>query len=130
VSATSVTLRGRAKAESLMQDACTVKRSSSTSDPDTGVVTPTYTTVYSGRCKFQEAAASGSPQDVGQAERMVSQRQLHLPMSVTGPTADDIATCTSSVLDPDLVGKSFTVRAPMGGTFKTARRFPLQELSS
>ena len=131
MSATSVALRGRIAAEALMLDAVTITRAGTpTTNPDTGVVTPSLTTIYTGIAKVQAASASGSPENVGEAERMASQLVLHIPMSVTGVTADDVATITASALDPDLVGKVFTIRAPMHKSFATARRFPLQELSS
>lgn len=136
MSAISVTLRGRRAAERLMVDAVIITRRApltypdTTTDGDTGKVTPNLTTVYTGPCKVQAAAASGSPTQVGEAELMASQLELHLPMSVTGVSADDVATITASAVDPDLVGRKFTIRAPMHASFKTARRLPLQELSS
>lgn len=104
--------------------------SGQTTDPDTGVITPTWTTVYSGKCKVAQAAASGSPENVGEATVMASELQLHLPISATGVTTDDRATVVTSTLDPDLAGRKFTIRAPMHKTYATARRLPLQELSS
>lgn len=130
MSATSVTLRGRAKAESLMQDACTVKRlTGSASDPDTGVVTPTYTTVYTGRCKVQQVP-SGAQSTVGEATITQSPLTLHIPASATGPTTDDIATITACVLDPELVGRVFHLTAPAHKSFATARRLPMSEVTS
>lgn len=131
MSATTAVLRGRAAAEALMVDSVLVeRRTGETTDPDTGEVTPTWTTVYTGRCKFAQAAASGSPENVGEATVMVSELMLHLPITATGVTADDRATAVTAALDPDLAGRVFTIRAPMHKTYATARRLPLQELSS
>lgn len=136
MSASLLTLRGRRRAEALMLDACTITRRAApvypdtTTDGDTGKVTPSVTTIYTGPCKIQAADAAGSPTRVGEAELVTSSLTLHLPMSATGVTADDIAAVTASLLDPDLAGKVFTIRAPDHKSFKTARRFPLQELSS
>lgn len=131
MSATTALLRGRAAAEALMVDEVLVeRRTGETTDPDTGRITPTWETVYSGKCKVAQAAASGSPQNVGEATVVASELVLHLPISATGVTTDDRATVTTSTLDPDLAGKKFTIRAPMHKTYATARRLPLQELSS
>lgn len=133
MSATSALLRGRVAAERLMLDTCTVKRlSGQVNTPDTGQVVNTYTTVYSGKCKVQQADRSGvaRPQSVGEAEVFMSRLQLHLPISATGVTSDDIATITASALDPDLVGKVFHVREPSAKTFLTARRFGIEQVAS
>jgi hypothetical protein len=55
MSATTATLRGRLAAEANMVDACTIQRVTGTTTNDTtGVVTPTYTTIYSGKCRMQQ----------------------------------------------------------------------------
>jgi len=131
MSATSVTLRGRIRAEALMVDTCTVKRlAGEATDPETGVVTPTYTTLYSGKAKFQQRATTGGPTDIGQAVVALVQLEVHLPTSVTGITTGDIVTCTASALDAELVGRSFRVQGVAHKTFETARRLPLQEVTS
>lgn len=133
MSATSITLAGRAAAERLMIDSCTVTRlASRVSDPETGVVTPTYTTIYTGKCKVQRGVhpTNSRPIDVGEAERFANYIELHLPMSVVGVTSDDIATVTASVLDADLVGTVFHLRELAHKTFQTARRFGVQEVTS
>lgn len=126
-----VLLRGRAAAESLMVDACTIRRRTGEStDDDTGFVTPTYTTVYTGRCKVQQQSASASPSDVGQDNVLIGQLELHLPAATTGPQPDDQATITASVNDADLVGRTFKLRGRPHKSFLTARRFPLIEVTS
>lgn len=131
MSAASITLRGRTAAEALMVDACTVKRLASTStDPETGVITPTYTTVYTGKCKVQQSAPATAPTTVGEAEIFVGQLALHLPVSATGPAPDDLVTVTASALDPDLVGKTFHLRGPAHKSYPTAHRFPMVEVTS
>lgn len=132
MSATTVTMRGRAAALALMQDACTVQRlTGSTADPETGNPTPTYTAVYSGPCKLQQAAPSANPTEVGEAAVFIGQLVLHLP--VTDATAlvrpDDLVTVTTCALDASLVGKTFKLRGPAHKSFATARRFPLVEVS-
>lgn len=132
MSATTITLRGRAAALALMQDACTVRHlTGSTADPETLVLTPTYTTVYSGPCKLQQASPPANPTEVGEAAVFVGQLVLHLP--VTAATAlvspDDPITIDVCVLDASLVGKVFKLRGPAHKSFATARRYPLVEVS-
>jgi Family of unknown function (DUF6093) len=129
VSATSVTARGRVAAEANMLDACTVRRVTNTSDPDTGAATPSYTAVYTGKCKVQQRAPAAAPTDVGEAAVFVGQLELHVPTSVTGPQPDDLVTVTACALDPDLVGRTFRLRGPSHKSFLTARRFPMAEVS-
>jgi hypothetical protein len=130
MSATSVTLRGRAAAERLMLDTCTIQRTASlTTDPDTGVVTPTYTTVYTGKCKVQQQSPASAPTVVGEASVFVGQLELHLPMSVTGVQPDDLATITACPLDADLVGRTFRLRGPAHKSYLTARRYPVVEVA-
>jgi len=131
MSATSITLRGRRSAEALMLDTCTITRTTgSTTEPDSGVVTPTTTQVYAGKCKVQQSAGEGSPKELGEASVQMTQLQLHVPMSATGVAVDDVATITAAALDPDLVGKRFTVRGPLRASLKTARRLSVQEVGS
>lgn len=139
MSATSITLRGRQKALELMLDSCTVKHlTGSSTDQDTGVVTPTYSTVYSGTgpggggpCKVQQSSPATAPTDLGEAAVFVGQLTLHLP--VTAGTAavapDDLVTITACALDSSLVGKTFRLRGPAHKSFATARRFPMVEVT-
>lgn len=115
-----------------MLDACTVERlTGSAADPETGVITPTRSVIYSGKCKLQQSAPATAPTTIGEAEIFVGQLTLHLPVTaVTALVApDDRATMTTCVLDASLVGKEFKLRGPAHKSFATARRFPLVEVS-
>lgn len=132
MSATSITLRGRAAAEALMLDACTVGRlTGSTADPETGLLTPTYSNIYTGKCKAQQTTPATGPTVVGEAEVFLGQMELHLP--VTTATAavapGDLVTVSACVLDAGLVGKTFKLRGPAHKSYATARRFPMVEVS-
>lgn len=132
MSAASVTTRGRAAAEALMLDACTIARTTgSSTDPDTGVVTPTTSTAYTGKCKVQQSKVPiGEPKDLGEASILVVHLEVHVPMSATGIQVDDVVTVTASALDPDLIGRRFTVRGVAHKSFLTARRLDVQEVDS
>jgi hypothetical protein len=114
-----------------MIDACAVTRQTgSSTDTDTGVVTPTYSTIYTGKCKVQQSTPASGPTEVGEAAVFVSQLQLHVPVNATTAliAPDDLATITASSLDSGLVGKVFHLRAPAHKSFATARRFPMVEV--
>jgi hypothetical protein len=134
MSATSVTLRGQNAAIALMTDACTITRTSQVTNLQTGVVTNTTTTIYTGRCKVQKfGSASGAgtarPTSVGEAEVWQLPMSVHVPMTVTGVRVGDIVTASTSVLDPDLPGRSFWVRELFHKSYATARRLGLEEVT-
>lgn len=131
MTAQSTVLRGRLAAEALMVDACTIKRVTSFSTNDTtGVVTPTYSTIYSGKCRVQQTVPVSRPHDVGQAAVWLQRLELQVPMSVTGISSDDLVTITASVLDADLVGRIFHVRELGHKSHMTARRVQIEEITS
>lgn len=113
-----------------MVDACTIKRKTGhTTDPETGQVTPTYDTIYSGKCRFQQRALQAEGSDVGEARIYQVPYELQIPMSATGVRVEDLVHADSSVLDPDLAGRDFWVKGLAGGTHKTSRRLPLEEVT-
>jgi hypothetical protein len=135
MSATSAVLAGRRAAEALMVDTCTIRRvTGQATDDTTGKVTPTYSTIYSGKCKLQALGSQGQaparPHSIAEAQVFLQQIELHVPMSVTGVQADDLVTVTASSLDADLVGRTWHVRALSHKSFQTARRFGLEEVLS
>lgn len=120
---------GRARAESLMRDQCLIRRrTGEVTDPATGVITPTYATVYSGKCKVQQHAAQGRTENAGEALLIMNMRELHLPVaSSTGVRRDDEIAITASAGDPDLLGRTMYVRDLAGKSHATARRLIIQE---
>jgi len=131
VSAYTIALRGRGAAERDMPDTVTVQHQTGSSEDAAGNVTPTYSTVYSGKAKIQQAAPATTPTDIGQAAVYTGQLQLHLPVTDTtaAVSPDDLVTVTACVLDASLVGQTFRLRGPAHKTFLTARRFPMVEVS-
>ncbi|WP_433078863.1 DUF6093 family protein [Dactylosporangium sp. CA-052675] len=130
MSAYTIALRGRQRAEQDMPDTVTVQHQTGTStDQETGAVTPTWSTVYTGKAKVQQSNPATTPTTIGEASVFVGQLTLHLPASVTVVQSDDLVTVAASVLDPDLVGRTFRLRGPAHKTYLTARRFPMVEVS-
>ncbi|MGC5019016.1 DUF6093 family protein [Micromonospora sp. DT47] len=132
MSAASLIARGRAAAESLMTDACTIRRrTGEATDPNSGVITPTYgDPLYSGKCRVQQRTNAGQGQDVGEAFVLVTRFEVQLPMSATGLVEGDQITITASALDPDLVDRVFTVRDVAAKSHLTARRVGVTEVLS
>lgn len=130
MSAASVLARGRAAAEALMVDSCSIRRKTGESTGAGGVVTPTYSTLYAGKCRVQQSAGQAQQQDPGEAYVLMLRLEVQLPMSVTGLQPEDEVTVTASAHDPDLVGRLFIVRDLAHATHKTARRVQVQERTS
>jgi hypothetical protein len=123
--------RGRAMAEALMVDECVIRRrAGEATDDESGVVRPTYATVYAGPCRVQQPTATAQEQESGQAALLLVRFELQIPMSVVGVAADDEVRMTASVHDPDLVGRLFTVRGLAHKTHATSRRMQVEERTS
>lgn len=131
MSAQTALLAGRAAAEAMMLDACTITRAGTGGpvfDPDTGEYTePTPTTVYSGACKVQ-ARTSVSTSAVGGELLTMMQVEVHVPMSVTGVQVNDVVTITASVNDAALVDRGYRVTDDPAKSFATARRLRCEEV--
>lgn len=130
MSAASVLARGQAAAEQLMVDACVIRRVTDESTGTGGVVTPTYSTLYTGRCRVQQVRAKANEVDAGEAYLLMLQLEVQLPVSVTGVQAEDQITITASAHDPDLVNRVFFVRDLAHKTHPTSRRVQVQEKTS
>jgi hypothetical protein len=128
--ATQATLKGRAAAEALMVDTCTiVRRGAPVTNPDTGVVTyPNQQTVYSGKCRLKLPVAIARPDIVGGAQEFLQHPVLSLPATTTGVEVDDLVTITASLLMQSLVNRQFHVRAKPGQSHMTAARFEVMEV--
>lgn len=125
----SAILRGRVAAEALMVDACTIRRKAGESTIG-GVVTPTYSTLYTGKCRVQVKADAGQGQNVGEAYLVVERHEVQLPITVTGLQEGDRITITASALDPDLIGRVYAVRDVLRKSHLTSRRVTVLEVTS
>lgn len=120
----SVLARGRSAAEAGMVDACTITRKTGrTTDTTTGQVTDTTATLYTGKCRVQQAQAQAQREDAGEDRLLLLRLEVQLPVDGTeGLKVGDAITITASVHDPDLPGRVFTVHDLAHATHKTARR--------
>lgn len=129
MSAESAVLRGRAKAEALMLDQCTITRPGEpVTDPETGDVTNSAVTVYEGRCKVQSKDSATSNPEAGGASFTVVSRQVHIPANAADVRDGDVVTITASKLNAFTVGKQYRVAGFTPDTFDTAFRLPVKEV--
>jgi len=121
---------GRAAAEALMIDECVIRRQVGEETGPGGVVTPTYSTVYDGKCRMQQPTGTSREVDAGEASLLMVRFELQLPMSVVGVQADDEVKMTASVHDLDLVNREFLVRGLAHKTHAVMRRLQVEERTS
>lgn len=115
-----------------MVDTCTIQRQTgSTTDPTTGVVTPTWSTIYNGPCRVQEHG--GYPRDINTAPdqpQLAVSRELQLPVSTSGSVrAGDRWTSTACPNDAAMVGRTAWLRGQPSKSEATSRRFNLEEIA-
>lgn len=126
----SVLGRARRAAEAIMTDSCTIQHQTGTVyDPDTFQEVPTYETVYAGKCRVQSRNLGTESPDAGQQRLDLYSLELQVPITVTGVAVGDQVTVASE-LDPDLDGRQFVIRNLFHASHKSARRYPIEEVTS
>lgn len=125
----SVLARGRAFAVTGFTATCLIQRVQSLdTNPQTGVVTPTYVTIYTGACRVQSSGGA-SPVDVAQANRYEVPSTLQIPVAGTSDVrVEDRVTILTNPNDTDLVNRVFHITGLHRATHKTARRLEMQNL--
>lgn len=115
-----------------MVDACLIERQTGSTTSSTGVVTPTFTSIYTGPCRVQERG--GYPRDITTAQdqpQLAIARELQLPVSTsTAVQAGDRVTITAAANDAGLVGVVAWLRGQPAKTEATARRFHMEEIAA
>lgn len=128
MTAAAALLAGRAQAESLMVDSCTIGRPGpAVTDPDTGEITHPATQVYAGKAKVQTWEAQESNPEAGGATFTVQRYAVHVPVGSFAPRVDDVVTITSAALDPNLTGRRYRVVALLHKSLATAYRLGVEE---
>jgi hypothetical protein len=129
MSRASVLARGRAAAQAGMTDACRITRvTAATTDPDTGVQSPTTATVYEGACRLQERETQARPENPGDQYALMRHRELQLPVATSGGVRQgDQVVMTACTQDPDVVGRPMVIREQAGKSEATARRLGVEE---
>ena len=117
-------MAGRAAAEALMVDTCTISvpAATSTFNPATGKNDPApAAVVYSGPCRLQIQQPQPYTPDGGGHRFTVEQFILQLPVSAITPPIGAVVAVTDS-FDPALVGRTMRVTSMFRKTHATAQR--------
>jgi hypothetical protein len=121
----------RAEAEALMFDACIVDRPGPVvTDPDSGVVAPSLSRIYEGKCKVQQTIAQSSNPTAGGHSFTVQSTRWDTPVSAGPFAVNDVVTMTGAVLDPQLVGRVYRVVELFHKSGATAQRVRVEEVSA
>ena len=125
---------GRALAESLMVDTCTITRAGTGTgpfDPETGQYDdPARVSVYSGKCKIQDKSiiAASTSSNAGDRAVIAQGSELQLPViESAGVAINDVSHIDTCVDDPSLVDREYTISARHGKSQATARRLRVEE---
>jgi hypothetical protein len=97
-------------------------------DPDTGDVTTTRSTVYEGPIKVQSKDSATSNPEAGGATFTVVSRQVHIPANAAEILDGHEVEITASLLNSFTVGKVYRVEGFTPDTYDTAYRIPVKEI--
>lgn len=136
-------LDGRALAESLMLDTCTITRAGEGKGPFNDVTgqydAPDRVTVYGpdiapafGKCRIQDKSVIAGSQSAEVGERNVIAQgwELQLPVLSSGDVAiNDVAHIDTCVNDPSIVDREFTIQARHSKSQATSRRLRVTEVT-
>lgn len=133
MTAVETLLRGRAFAEEQQIDHCVITRSLNTRTFN--ATTGTYAegseeTIYDGPCQVQIAGSSdATTPSIEGGGPTLQQLLVKLPVTATRFKIRDLVRVTAAPLDPDLVGRRFSVTAGHNKTYATARRLQCEEVA-
>jgi hypothetical protein len=128
MTAQSTVLAGRAAAEALMVDGCTIDRiGPAVTDRVTGKVTASRNRLYDGKCKIQTSSAQEQVQESGAHDATVQRYRVDVPVESYEPQVGDLVTVMTAALDMFLVGREFRVTALLHKTYATAYRLAITD---
>lgn len=123
----------RSAAEDVMVDTCRIEQPSGSTTSDAGVVSSTYTTLYTGKCRVQlHGTTSGaSTREVGDQQVAVLTVEVQVPVAGTeGIHVRDRITILRATHDTDLVGRVFRVLQPAPSSDAPARLLQCLEVTA
>jgi hypothetical protein len=131
MTAQSTVLAGRAAAESLMVDGCTIDRIGPViTDRVTGAVTASRNRLYDGKCKIQTSSSSSNQEsrpESGGHDFTVQRYRVDVPVEGYDPQVGDVVTIMSAALDMFLVGREFRVVSLLHKSYATAYRLSITD---
>lgn len=117
-----------------MTDTGTMRRptGNTTQDPDTGSTVPEYADLFTSKAKIQTRNLQAREEEVGGRTATTVRVELHLPVDAPAVQRGDVweVTAVGALSDMQLLGRRFTVIAPVGKSFATARRLEVEEVVS
>lgn len=119
----------RAGAESRMHDTFQIARGTTQEfNPVTYQYDDVPVVIYTGPGRLRPTTLMDHGSNAGDQAFIESQYVLSLPIDTSGDVRkDDVATCTASATDADMVGRKYTVVIGPSHSDATARRFPVRE---
>lgn len=126
-------LAGRAYNEKLMTSECVITvEGEKTFNQSTGLYTPTFTTLYDGKCKIRIAAASAGISEREPLGQSIAVQESILFLPVVAETAeipkDAMGIITVNDHDPDMVGHVFRVKKYSTQSSATQRRLIVEDI--
>ena len=126
MSALAAIQQARQLAATMMVDTGRVTRDGEpTFDPDTGLVTPSATTIYEGPVWMRMPTVLESEVLFGEEQVSRTRYLAVFPYDVTGVRAGDVITLTETE-DPDAEGREFRVLSVPTRTYYDSKRFPCE----
>ena len=123
--------QARARAVSIMDDACRVSRRAASAGQDeaTGREVPgAVTVVYAGPCRVQVPSVQPGSDVAGERSWTTQPVVVSVPMAAD-PRPGDLVEVTAAVADPVLAGRTYRVRAVLVKSHTTARRMTCEEVA-
>ncbi|MDK1316536.1 DUF6093 family protein [Arthrobacter sp. zg.Y20] len=115
--------------EELMLDTCIIDRPGKpVTDPQTGVVSPSYTAVYSGACKVQQTLAESVARTSAGAVFTIVDTRLDIPVNAGPVQTGDRARIVEARLNPALTNSVYRIVGPHKKSAQTAQRLRVEEL--
>ena len=123
--------RGRRLANRKMVDRCRITDpGAKVTDPETGKVTVSSTTIYEGKCEVSsDNASSASPEAGGKVFTVVS-RKVKIPADAADVRDGHVVEITASAHNVFAVGRKYRVDGYTPDTYATTARLPVKELTS
>lgn len=111
-------------------DSCVIKELTDPDqgfDPETGVLAPSYTTIYSGPCLIRPEARAAA--EYGEQTASRATYEVVIPHDESGPKPGHLVDLTST-RDAYLNGKTVTIRGIRADTYNTSRHLDCEENQS
>lgn len=120
----------RRNAEALMTDRLLCLRPTGRTSRVDGKTVPELVEVWAGRGKVQSHQSYPSQPEIGGTTAAIAVFEIHIPAGETFDFMLDDVFVVEDSMDSNLTGRRFRYRVDPGKTWRTARRFNCEEVSS